>query len=64
MLTNEIYKTWAEMTSKEYKTRKGLTKESHRDNMSDIEIILTDLGEVSTRDIALIEKPKGLNENV
>ena len=64
MLTNEIYKTWAGMTSKEYKTRKGLTKESLRDNMSDIEIILTDLGEVSTRDIALIEKPKGLSENI
>lgn len=52
------------MTSKEYKNSKGLTKESLRDNMSDIEIILTDLGEVSTRDIALEEHPIGFSENI
>ena len=52
------------MTSREYKNSKGLTKESLRDNMSDIEIILTDLGEVSTRDIAVNEHPIGLNENI
>ena len=40
------------------------TKESLRDNMSDIEVILTDLGEVSTRDIAIKENPKGLSENI
>ena len=61
---DEIYKTWSEMTSREYKNSKGLTKESLRDNMSDIEVILTDLGEVSTRDIAINEHPKGLNENM
>lgn len=64
MLTDEIYKTWSGMTSREYKNRMGLTKESLRDNMSDIEIILTDLGEVSTRDIADREKPRGLRENI
>ncbi len=64
LLTDEIYKTWSGMTSKEYKNSKGLTKESLRDNMSDIEVILTDLGEVSTRDIAIKENPKGLSENI
>ena len=63
-LTDEIYKTWSGMTSREYKSIKGLTKESLRDNMSDIEIILTDLGEVSTRDIAVNEHPTGLSENI
>ena len=64
MLTDEIYKTWSGMTSREYKNSKGLTKESLRDNMSDIEVILTDLGEVTTRDIAIKENPKGLSENI
>ena len=64
LLTDEIYKTWSGMTSREYKNIKGLTKESLRDNMSDIEIILTDLGEVSTRDIAYKEHPAGLSENM
>ena len=64
MLTDEIYKTWSGMTSREYKNSKGLTKESLRDNMSDIEVILTDLGEVSTRDIAIKESPKGVSENI
>ena len=64
LLTDEIYKTWSGMTSREYKNSKGLKKESLRDNMSDIEIILTDLGEVSTRDIALKEHPNGLSENI
>ena len=64
MLTDEIYKTWSGMTSREYKNSKGLTKESLRDNMSDIEVILTDLGEVSTRDIAVNEHPIGLSENI
>ena len=64
MLTDEIYKTWSGMTSREYKNSKGLTKESLRDNMSDIEVILTNLGEVSTRDITIKKSPKGLSENI
>lgn len=64
LLTDTIYKSWSGMKSKEYKKLKGLTKESLRDNMSDIEIILTDLGEVATRDIAIVEKPHGLKENI
>lgn len=52
MLTNEIYKGWSGMKASEYKEYKGIRKESLRDNMSDIEIILTDLGEVATRELA------------
>lgn len=64
MLTNEIYKNWSGMTAKQYKQHKGLRKESLRDNMTDIEVVLTDLGELATRDIALSEHPEGLKENL
>lgn len=64
MLTNEIYKNWSGMTAKQYKQHKGLRKESLRDNMTNIEVVLTDLGELATRDIALSEHPEGLNENI
>ena len=64
MLTNEIYKNWSGMTAKQYKQHKGLRKESLRDNMTDIEVTLADLGELATRDIALSEHPEGLNENI
>ncbi len=60
ILTNEIYKTWSGMKANEYKNFKGLRKESLRDNMSDIEIALIDIGEITTRDIAKKEKPLGL----
>ena len=46
------------MTASEYKAFKGLRKESLRDNMSDIEVILSDLGEISTREIAKKKKDK------
>ncbi len=52
------------MTAKEYKSFKGLRKESLRDNMSDIEVTLADLGEIATREIAKKKSPKGLNENI
>ena len=64
LLTNEIYKSWSGMKASEYKEFKGIRKESLRDNMSDIEVILTDLGEITTRDIAKKEKPVGLKENL
>ena len=64
ILTNEIYKEWSGMTAKEYKQYKGLRKESLRDNMTDIEVLLTDLGEIATRDIAKTERPQGFNENM
>ena len=64
LLTNEIYKTWSGMKANEYKEFKGLRKESLRDNMTDIELALTNIGELTTRDIAREERPKGLKENM
>ena len=64
MLTNEIYKTWSGMTAREYKDFKGLRKEALRDNMTDIEVALTNVGEITTRNIAKKENPKGLKENL
>ena len=64
MLTNEIYKSWSGMKASEYKEYKGLRKESLRDNMTDIELVLTTLGEITTRDIAKEEHPQGLKENI
>ena len=64
MLTNEIYKSWSGMKANEYKEFKGIRKESLRDNMTDIEVLLTDLGEIATRDIATSEHPQGLQENI
>ena len=63
ILTNDIYKEWSGMTAKEYKQYKGLRKESLRDNMSDIEIALADIGELTTRELAKKHKPIGLEEN-
>ncbi len=48
----------------EYKKLKGIRKESLRDNMTDIEVALTNIGEIATRDIAREEHPKGLKENL
>lgn len=63
ILTNDIYKEWSVMTAKEYKQYKGLRKESLRDNMSDIEIALADIGELTTRELAKKHKSTGLVEN-
>ena len=63
ILTNEIYKEWAGMKASEYKSYKEIRKESLRDNMSDIEVALTDLGEIATRELAKEHKPHGLEQN-
>ena len=63
ILTNEIYKEWSGFTAKEYKNYKGLRKESLRDNMTDIEVALADLGEIATRELAKKKNPSGLEEN-
>ena len=63
ILTNDIYKTWSEMKASEYKAHKNIRKESLRDNMTDVEVALTDLGEIATRELAKKHKPKGLKEN-
>lgn len=64
LLTNEIYKEWSGMKASEYKAYKGIRKESLRDNMTDIEIALTNIGEIATRDIAREEHPQGMKENM
>lgn len=63
ILTNEIYREWSGMKANEYKDYKGIRKESLRDNMTDIEIALTDLGEIATRELAKEHKPYGLEQN-
>ena len=63
ILTNDIYKEWSGMTAKEYKEFKGLRKESLRDNMDELEVLLADIGETTTRKLALKNKPIGLEEN-
>ena len=63
VLTNEIYQAWSGMKASEYKEFKGIRKESLRDNMTDIEVALTDLGEIATRELAKKHRPYGIEEN-
>ena len=63
ILTNEIYQEWSGMKASQYKAYKGLRKESLRDNMTDSEVTLTDLGEIATRELVKEHKPYGLKEN-
>lgn len=63
ILTNEIYKEWSGMTAQEYKSYKGIRKENLRDNMSDVEVALTNLGEIATRELTKEYKPFGLEQN-
>ena len=66
ILTNEIYKLWSNMKASEYKEFKNIRKEyvpRELQNMTDIEIALTDLGEVATRELAKEYKPYGLEDN-
>ena len=52
------------MKASDYKAYKGIRKESLRDNMTDIEVALTNIGEIAARDIAKQEHPQGLKENL
>ena len=63
ILTNEIYQEWSGMKASQYKEYKGIRKESLRDNMTDIEVALTNLGEIATRELVKEHKPYGLKEN-
>ncbi len=63
ILTNDIYKEWSGMTAQEYKSFKGIRKENLRDNMTDLEVAITNIGELTTREIARNEKPFGLSDN-
>lgn len=63
ILTNDIYRAWSDMTAREYKTHKGLTKESLRDNMSDIELALCTLAEATATELERSTKPTSLPEH-
>lgn len=63
ILTNEIYQEISGMKESEYKVYKNIRKESLRDNMTDIEVALTNLGEVATRELTKEYKPYGLEQN-
>ena len=63
ILTNDIYKEWSGMTAQEYKSYKGIRKENLRDNMTDLEVAITNIGELATREIAKNEKPFGFSNN-
>ncbi len=56
-LTDIIYKTWADKTAKEYKNYKGLKKENLRDNMTNKELVLNMLAEISTKEISEATEP-------
>lgn len=64
MLTDEMTKAWSGLTVKEYKKLKGLKKENLRDNMTDIELVLNMLAEVTTTALSKRKKPETFRENV
>ena len=63
ILTDLMYRTWAGMSAKEYKEFKGLKKESLRDNMTNVELILDMLAEVSATEISKNENPENLEQS-
>lgn len=60
LLTNEITQAWSDMNTKQYKQLKNLKNENLRDNMSNMELILTMLAEASTTEISKVQNPIGL----
>ena len=62
-LTDIIYKTWADKTAKEYKQFKGLKKENLRDNMTNKELVLNMLAELSTKEISEANNPETFDEH-
>jgi len=64
ILTDEMYSEWAGLNTREYKKLKGLKKESLRDNMTNLELVLNMLAEASTTEYAQKEQPKGMTENM
>lgn len=63
-LTDIIYKTWAGKTAKEYKQFKGLRKENLRDNMTNKELVLNMLAELSTKEISEVQNPESFDEHI
>ncbi|HHT21867.1 MAG TPA: Bro-N domain-containing protein [Bacteroidales bacterium] len=62
-LTDIIYKTWSDKTAKEYKLFKGLKKENLRDNMTNKELVLNMLAELSTKEISEAQNPETFDEH-
>ena len=63
-LTDIIYKTWAGKTAKEYKEYKGLKKENLRDNMTNKELVLNMLAELSTKEISESSNPQDFGDHI
>lgn len=63
ILTNEMTKAWSGLSVQEYKQLKGLKKENLRDNMTDIELVLNMLAEVTTTALSKQEQPTTFNES-
>lgn len=63
ILTNDITQAWSGFTTKEYNKHKDLKKESLRDNMTNLELVLNMLAEASTTEISKEKKPKTFTEN-
>jgi hypothetical protein len=62
-LTDVIYKTWAGKSAKEYKQYKGLKKENLRDNMTNKELVMNMLAELSTKEISEVLNPQSFSEH-
>lgn len=60
ILTNVLTQAWSGMTTGEYKRHKGLTKENLRDNMTNVELALNTLAEVTATEISRQRNPKGM----
>jgi hypothetical protein len=63
ILTNEMTKAWSGLSVQEYKQLKNLKKENLRDNMTNIELVLNQLAEVTTTALSKTEKPKTFEDN-
>jgi len=63
ILTDEISKAWAGLSTKEYKNLKGLKKENLRDNMTNLELVLNMLAETATTEISQKREPENLEQN-
>ena len=63
ILTDELTRSWSGMRTREYKNFKGLKKENLRDNMTNMELVLNMLAEVSATEISKTQNPKGLEQH-
>ncbi len=63
LLTDEVTKAWAGMSTRQYKNLKGLKKENLRDNMSTLELALNMLAEATATELTKVRDPQGFSEN-